>query len=86
MGEVVRVYVVIRTAVYRHQIGGVFSTEENALETARALIATEPDDHHDYEILEFLLDTPSYVDGKREYPGSFKDGRLVVTVKNDHPR
>jgi hypothetical protein len=81
MGQVVKLYVVIRTAVYRHEIGGVFSTEESAIKAANALIATEPDDHHDYEIVEFVLDSPSYLGGKRENDGSFKHGRRIATVK-----
>ena len=49
-------YVVFRYAVYRHQCGGVFSTLEKAKDAVTELLATEPDTHHQYEIVPFEVD------------------------------
>jgi hypothetical protein len=51
------VYVVIQSGVYRHGIGGVFSTEQLARAAAIQLLAKEPDKYHSYEIVRCELDT-----------------------------
>lgn len=55
-GLSMKVYAVFKTAVYRHECGGVFSTLEAAEAAAERFIAGERDDHHDYEVVAFELD------------------------------
>ena len=49
-------YIVFREGVYRHECGGVYSTEALAIEAAIALIKGENDDHHHYTIVPLTLD------------------------------
>ena len=51
-----KVYVLIRCAVYRHEIGGVFSTEEKAKNARDLLVMSEPDDRHNWECVQFDID------------------------------
>ena len=51
-----KVYVVSKEAVYRHEMGGVFSTLEKAKEAAQAIAEGESDDHHEIVVVPFTLD------------------------------
>ena len=54
-----KLFVVFRTAVYRHECGGVFSSLDAAKDCAMKLLQWEPDNHHHYEIVSFVLDEPT---------------------------
>jgi len=56
MPKTKKVYAVFREGVYRHECGGIFSTEELALKAANELLASEPDDYHEYVVVPFVLD------------------------------
>ena len=51
-----KIYVVFRNGVYRHECGGIFSTFELAKSAAKCLLEGEPDDYHYYDIVMFELD------------------------------
>lgn len=53
------VYVVFKEAVYRHESGGVFSTEEAAITAAKAWAANDADAHHEWTVVPFELDKPT---------------------------
>lgn len=50
------VFAVFRQGVYRHECGGIFSTREAAIECADALVLSDNDSWHDYEVVPFALD------------------------------
>jgi hypothetical protein len=50
------VYAVFKEGVYRHECGGIFSTQEAAINAAKFLIAGESDDWHTYSVVPFELD------------------------------
>lgn len=51
-----KVYAVFKEGAYRHECGGIFSTQEAAERAASELINGEKDDHHDYKVFDFKLD------------------------------
>ena len=56
MPEFKHVYVVIQSAIYRHDICGVFSTREQAEARAKYCLEQEQDHYHDYEVYEIPFD------------------------------
>lgn len=54
-----KVIVVLKTGCYRHEIAGVASTLEKAVEMACAAIRAERDDYHNYIGVECELDVAS---------------------------
>lgn len=68
------VFAVFRGGVYRHECAGIFTTLELAKGAADRLALSEPDGHHDYEVVPFTLD----VAGE---PGN----RHVVISVQQHP-
>ena len=46
------VYIVIAEGVYRHDIGGVFDDQQDAIDAARHYASIEHDNHHDHVVLE----------------------------------
>lgn len=65
-----RVFVVFKVAVYRHECGGVFTTFEDARTAALTLIAGERDDHHQYEVVPFELDAATTQTRKENRSGN----------------
>ena len=63
------IYAVFKAGVYRHECGGLFSTEKNAIDAARILAQAEPDDYHHFQIVPFELDvqTPRDVNNRHGY-------------------
>lgn len=53
--EEVKLYVVTREGVYRHEIVGVYDRQDIALEAAKTAIAEEDDDYHDFNVGECTL-------------------------------
>lgn len=51
-----KIYVVFRQGVFRHECGGIFSSLDAAEACAQQLIASEDDDYHRYEVVPFVLD------------------------------
>ena len=51
-----QVFVILRSAVYCHGCGGVFSTLEAAKVAAGILVEQEQDDHHCYDVIPFEVD------------------------------
>ena len=49
-------FVVVQSAVYRHDIVGVFSTVEKAVGAAHMAATDERDDHHRFEIIQCDVD------------------------------
>jgi hypothetical protein len=47
-----RAYVVIQEGVYRHKIIGAWFDMESAKKAAEAAITAEPDDYHNYQVVE----------------------------------
>lgn len=50
------VFAVFKIAVYRHECGGIFTSKRLAVNAARKLRDGERDDHHNYEVIPFVLD------------------------------
>lgn len=49
-------YVVIKRGCYYHELGGVFSTPELAIDAANTYASNDRDSHHSYVVLPFTLD------------------------------
>lgn len=52
------IFVVIESAIYRHDVIGVFSSEENAISAGKQAARNSRDDHHRYEVVTCILDSP----------------------------
>ena len=68
-----QVFVILRSAVYCHGCGGVFSTLEAAKVAAGILAEREPDDHHCYDVIPFEVDAAVQMDedwGMMDEPNS----------------
>ena len=51
-----KLFLVFKEGVYRHECGGVFSTLEKAETAAKDFLSGEIDDYHKYDIVPFDLD------------------------------
>ncbi len=65
------VYAVFREGVYRHECGGIFSSQEAAIDAAKSFAELEPDSWHHFEVMPFDLDA-------RTEMVSSRDGRVNV--------
>lgn len=54
--ESVPLFAVFKTGVFRHECGGIFSSQALAEVAAERLIKTEPDNWHDYRVVPFEMD------------------------------
>lgn len=52
------VYVITREGIYRHEVLGIFTTEQAAIDRAAQIDAGEPDHWHDIDIWTATLDVP----------------------------
>lgn len=48
-------YIVLKVAIYNHDIFGMFDNLEAAIEAAKALAKTENDDHHSFDVVQLPL-------------------------------
>lgn len=65
-----KVYAVFKEGSYRHECGGIFTSLDAAKAAALKLITSEPDDHHEYEVIPFELDvaaTQNVYGARRSY-------------------
>lgn len=69
-----KVYLVIQTGVYRHDVVGVMSSLDAAKARAEAAAAMECDSYHDYEVYEVSVDE----DGP---PSNQADGEYVEPIR-----
>ena len=51
-----KVFAVFQEGVYRHECGGIFSTQEKAEACAKKLLIND-DSYHHYDIIPFEIDT-----------------------------
>jgi hypothetical protein len=78
-------FLVIQNGVYRHGIGGIFSTVEAAKAAADACAGLDHDAYHNYEVIPFQLDglavSPSKAHSSDSLPGlDFNEPRPVYSV------
>lgn len=52
------VYVVVQKGVYRHDLVGVFVSEEEARKCADAYIRAESDDYHTFQVVRMVMGVP----------------------------
>jgi hypothetical protein len=71
-----KLFAVFQQGVYRHECGGIFSTEEKAKDAATRLAMYDCDSYHRYEVYPFNLDRVTAVE---ELPAKF-------TAYIDEPR
>ena len=81
-------YLVIQSAIYRHGIGGVFTTLDGAKACADQLAATDIDDHHEYAVVPIAADTilpwvPS--DDQWEYVRRIHEAEEVYVTQQGKP-
>lgn len=90
-----KVYIVVKSAIYRHETFGVYTSEPLARVAAERMLQLEPDDHHSAEVLEVELDQDAITRDVRHYHDSpwmekivgvcqridVKDGFGTVTTK-----
>ena len=69
--EFALLYAIIEEGVYRHDVGGVFSSLEQAAAEAKVKVLAEKDHYHDWLVLEFKVDQ------------SVDDGELACTATWD---
>ena len=77
-------YAVFKTAVYRHECAGIFTSIDKAEEAAIKCLRGERDAHHHYEITPFVLDevTPqSSVSEKRYLGGELEEMESILRFK-----
>ena len=72
-----RLFVVFKVGVYRHECGGVFSLQGGAEASARRLLRGEPDDHHYYEVVPFTVDVASMQDAR----GDVGENQAVLKLR-----
>jgi hypothetical protein len=63
------VWAVFREGSYRHECGGIFTVQARAIECAKALAEADADDHHEYEVIPFVIDTPGELSRSARYRG-----------------
>jgi len=64
-------YACVKKGVYRHQITGIFDSENMAVAHGTKLLNTEPDIYHEFEILKYNLNE------------AVEDGELVRLISKD---
>lgn len=67
------VWLVIQQGVYRHDIRGVYSTQELAIRAAKKAAREDRDSYHEYIVHEALLD--QYVADTRETEPTYRKDR-----------
>lgn len=50
------IFVVTQDGVYRHDIFGIFTDKDRAIELANELARTDGDNYHSYTVIPFVLD------------------------------
>jgi hypothetical protein len=50
-----QIFVILKEGVYRHECCGVYTTEEIAAESARALAEADSDDYHSYIVIPYTV-------------------------------
>ncbi len=76
-------FAVFKTAVYRHECGGIFTTQAQAEEVARSQIESEPDDHHEFEVVPFVMGVPTGKLTGRGITGTLDESFPVAIFKRD---
>ena len=56
-----KLYAVFQEGVYRHECGGIFTTEAKALATAKKLATGDRDSYHEYAVVPFCADEETHV-------------------------
>lgn len=64
-----QLFVITREGIYRHEIGGVFSSFDAAIAEAKRLLLDEPDARHTYMVLLATLDSPVCKTERQSYGG-----------------
>ena len=72
------VYAVFKSAVYRHECAGIFSSLAAAKECAKEFIIGERDSHHHYEVVPFDLDQQS----ERDIDEIHEDKPVALYTRN----
>ena len=75
------VYLVTREGVYRHEIMGLRSSEEAAIQLATDCALEEGDDYHCFDVLALSLDGPCEVESCRIFEVSRRDERGPPVTK-----
>jgi hypothetical protein len=83
-----KVFIVTREGVYRHEIEGVYLTEAEAREKALEALKSQGDDYHSFDVMWMMVGQPgehlvsSYVRkdvrGKRN-PKTYEKGPILTT-------
>lgn len=81
----VTAYAVFRQGVYRHECGGIFSTEALAQATANALAGGDVDGYHTYEVVPFAMDEPTPVTAAGGYSPDLNEARPVYVATKSSP-
>lgn len=80
-----RVYAVFREGVYRHECGGIYSTEAEAEACARWLAQIDGDRRHRYVVVPFALDKRPEVEasglGPRDRSPSIAEDEPVFSIR-----
>lgn len=76
-----KLFAVFKTAIYRHECGGIFSSLRKANAAAKKLITAEPDDHHDFKVYQFELDRVAATTGHR-FPSLVEADPVAIWVRS----
>lgn len=63
----INVYAVFKSGIYRHECGGIFHSQEEAISAATHFANSDIDDYHDYKVVPFVLNERSAVYGGESY-------------------
>ena len=72
-----KLFVVHKEGVYRHECGGVFSEYSRAVEAAIALASGDRDSYHAYEVRHYILNVVTQQDAVRQESYGQWGGDLV---------
>lgn len=75
------VFVILKEGVYRHECCGVYSAEEIAIESARALANNDSDNYHSYIVIPFTVNhVPRTIEG---YYNSINEPDSIFEYKKE---
>ena len=77
-------YAIVEIGVYRHSIGGIFSTLDRAMEEARTRVFAEEDRYHSWQVVEFELDKPVYDGVTLKEVEGFRRDKNKILIHSDN--
>lgn len=78
-------YVVCREGVYRHELGGVFTTKEAAIEGAKEMRSREDDTYHIWSVVGPFAMNALITEDVTPFSGGIWEDPFMVVFRTDQP-